>query len=157
MLDQDSYADNILSDLISAIDIKPSGNLRKGSQIPALTNAFGVTRRIHGCTKNVMMISYEFEKNQKVPSHEHEAEQITYVLEGQLKVTIGKESFIAEKGDSYTTPKRVAHAIRVLEPSKTIDVFSPPRPVFLILEMAALHNLHSAYESIKTGSEGTGE
>lgn len=151
MCDQDKCAENILCDLLSAIDMKPFGHLRKGSQILALSGRTGTKRRIHGSTKNLMMISYEWQKGLKMVTHDHEVEQISYVAEGKLKVTIGDETFIAEKGDSYTEPRRVPHSIEALEPSLTIEAFSPPRPIFAILEMAAYHDLHGAYEGLKKG------
>lgn len=153
MSDRDSHAEKMFRDLYSAIDIKLDGHLRKGSKILALPTAFGTKRRIHGCTENLMMISYEWEKGGKMAPHDHEVEQISYVVEGRLKVRIGDETFIAEKGDSYTEPKWTVHDIEALEPSLTIEVFYPPRHVFAILEMAAYHNLGGAFESIKKGME----
>ncbi|MFC1846015.1 cupin domain-containing protein [Chloroflexota bacterium] len=147
--------EEMMSDLISGIDIKPFGPLRKGKKIIALPTAFGTKRRIHGCTKNVMMISYEWETGGMMPNHEHDVEQISYVLEGKVKVTIGDESFIAEKGDSYTEPKRIGHSMEALEPSMTLEVFAPPRPLFLVLEAAASHDVHGAFENLKKGVEAS--
>ena len=144
-----STTEDVLSDLISGIDIKPTGPLRKGKQVIALPTAFGTKRRIHGCTKNVMMISYEWQKGGKMAPHDHEVEQISYVAKGKVKVTIDGESFVAEKGDAYTEPRRTLHSMEALEPSVTIEVFSPPRPLFLILEAAASHDVHGAYEGLK--------
>jgi quercetin dioxygenase-like cupin family protein len=64
----------------------------------------------------MMMISYEWEKGGKMTPHDHEVEQISYVVDGKVKVTIGEESFIAEKGDSYTEPRRIVHSIEALVP-----------------------------------------
>ncbi len=148
MSEEEKCAESILSDLISGIDIKPFGPLRKGKYVLALPTAFKTKRRIHGCTKNVMMISYEWEKGGKMAPHDHQVEQISYVVEGKVKVTIGDESFIAEKGDSYTEPKWTLHSMEALEPSVTIEVFSPPRPLFLILEAVAYHGVSGAYEGV---------
>jgi quercetin dioxygenase-like cupin family protein len=155
MADNDKCAENMLSDLLSAIGIKFNGHLRKGNQILALPTAFGTKRRIHGCTNNLMMISYEWERGGKMAPHDHEVEQISYVVYGKLRVTIGDQTFIAEKGDSYTEPKWTMHDMEALEPSLTIEVFSPPRPVFAVLEMAAYHNLAGAYEGIKKGMKAS--
>ena len=155
MCDENTYAETAICDLLSAIDIKPTGSLRKGSRILALPTAFGTKRRIHGCTKNLMMISYEWVKGAKMITHDHEVEQISYVVEGKVKVTIGDETFIAEKGDAYVEPSRIAHCMEALEPTVTIEVFAPPRPNFLILEMAAYHDLHGAYEGVKKGMQAS--
>ncbi len=149
MSEIDKCADYTLGDLLSAMDFKPTGPLKKGSRLVAIPTAFGTKRRIHGCTKNLMMISYEWEKGGAMVAHDHDVEQISYVVEGKVKVTIGDESFIAEKGDSYMEPKRVIHSMEALEPSLTIEVFSPPRPVFAILEMCAGHDLAGAFEGVK--------
>ncbi len=151
MPDQDSCAEYTLCDLISAMDFKPTGRVRRGKQILALPTAFGTKRRIHGCTKNLMMISYEWEKGGKMVTHDHEVEQISYVVKGKVKVTIGDESFVAEEGDSYTEPRRVGHSMEALEPSVTIECFTPPRPVFAILEMVAGHDVAGAFQSVKKG------
>jgi quercetin dioxygenase-like cupin family protein len=154
MSEPESCAEHILCDLISSQDIKPFGSLRKGDHIVAIPTAFGTKRRIHGCTKHLMMISYEWEKGAMMPVHDHEVEQISYVLEGKMRVWIGDEEFIAEKGDSYIEPKRVGHGVEALEHSVTIEVFTPPRPGFTILEMAAYHDLNGAYQGIKKAMEG---
>jgi quercetin dioxygenase-like cupin family protein len=148
-------ADYTLGDLLSAMDFRPTGYLRKGSRILALPTAFGTKRRIHGCTKNLMMISYEWEKGGAMVSHEHDVEQISYVVEGKVKVTIGDESFIAEKGDSYMEPKRELHSMEALEPSLTIEVFSPPRPAFAFLELCAGHDIAGAFEGVKKRARAT--
>ncbi len=101
------------------------------------------------------MVSYEWEKGGKMAPHDHEVEQISYVVEGKVKVTIGDETFIAEKGDAYTEPKRITHSMEALEPSLTIEVFSPPRPLFLVLEAVAYHDVHGAYEGVKKGIEAS--
>ena len=148
-------AEDTMGDVLAISHIRTFGSLRKGSQVLALPTAFGTKRRIHGCTDNLMMISYEWEKGAMMPTHDHEVEQISYVVEGKVKATIGDETFIAEKGDAYTEPKRIAHSIEALEPSLTIEVFAPPRPLFSILEAAARHDLHGAYESVKKGMKAS--
>ena len=147
--------EDTMCDLLAISDIKLRGYLRKGNQVLALPTAFGTKRRIHGYAKNLMMISYQWEKGGMMPTHDHEVEQISYVVEGKLKVTLGDETFIAEKGDAYTEPKRIAHSMEALEPSVTIEVFSPPRPLFLVLEAAARHDVHGAYEGVKKGLEAS--
>jgi len=153
MSEPESCAENILCDLISSQDIHLTGSLRKGQHIVAIPTAYGTKRRIHGCTKHLMMISYEWEKGARMPTHDHEVEQISYVLEGRMKVTIGDEEFIAEKGDSYIEPRRVGHGVEALEKSITIEVFTPPRPAFTVLEMAAFHDLAGAFQGIKQAME----
>ena len=155
MSKREKCAENILSDLISGIDIKPFGPIRKGNKITALATPFGSKRRIHGCTKNLMVVSYEWEAGGIMPTHEHELEQISYIVSGKVKVTIGNETFIAEKGDSYTEPKGVLHSVEALEPSVTIEAFAPPRPLFLILEAAAYHDVHGAWNDLKKGIEAS--
>jgi quercetin dioxygenase-like cupin family protein len=155
--EDDELAEQTLCDLCSALDIKPTGYLRKGDRILALPTAFGTRRRIHGCTKKLMMISYTWDQGAKMLSHDHEVEQISYVVDGKLKITIGDESFIAEKGDSYTEPKRITHSVEALEPSVTIECFTPPRPLFTILEAAASHDLHGAFEGVKKAMDAARE
>ena len=152
-----AYWDSILGDLISSTDIRMTGRLRKGNQIPAIPAAFGTVRRIHGCTKNIMVISYTWKKGAKMAPHLHDTEQISYVVDGRMEVHIGDETFVAEKGDSYTEPRNTLHWLTALEPSTTIEAFYPPRPVFAILEMAAVHNLSGAFENISKSMDASSQ
>jgi len=63
-----------------------------------------------------------------VPLHEHPNEQIGYVLEGVITLTIGDETRDLSPGASYLIPGNTPHEGSSAEGCVVLDVFSPPRP-----------------------------
>lgn len=62
-----------------------------------------------------------------VPTHHHENEQMTVVLQGALKFTIdGKESTV-RKDDVAHIPSNVPHSVVALEDFVGLDIFTPIR------------------------------
>jgi quercetin dioxygenase-like cupin family protein len=48
-----------------------------------------------------------------VPPHIHRVEdELIYVVEGQLEVSVGQQTFVLEPGDLVKMPKNVSHAVR---------------------------------------------
>src|ERR1700755_1428828 len=66
-----------------------------------------------------------------VPMHSHEAEQMTYVLQGALKFLIGGEDITVREGEVLHIPSRVPHQAEALEDTFELDVFSPIRQDWL--------------------------
>jgi quercetin dioxygenase-like cupin family protein len=66
-----------------------------------------------------------------VPEHAHENEQITYILEGKLRFTLGDETIDVGAGEVLTIPPNVPHAAEALEDTLDVDVFTPPREDWL--------------------------
>ena len=62
-----------------------------------------------------------------VPTHQHESEQISCVLEGSVKFELECKEIIAHKGDVLQIPSNAPHSARALEDSVALDVFSPIR------------------------------
>jgi len=67
-----------------------------------------------------------------VPSHSHENEQITCVLEGRLKFGLGEPGSAeyheveAALGEVVHLPSFVPHSAEALEDTVVLDVFAPP-------------------------------
>ena len=88
-------------------------------------------RRILGYTDEMMLVHYTLEEAAVGEPHSHEeATQASFVIEGSLELT-GEYSTTVEAGDSYIIPPRTEHGVRVLEPCKVIDAFSPPLETYL--------------------------
>jgi quercetin dioxygenase-like cupin family protein len=66
-----------------------------------------------------------------VPTHAHESEQISYVLQGALKFTIQGEEFIVREGEVLHIPSMVPHQAEALDDCFEMDVFSPIRQDWL--------------------------
>ncbi len=62
-----------------------------------------------------------------VPTHQHESEQITYILEGALKLELEGREVIVRKGEVLQIPSNVPHRAVALEDTLDLDVFSPIR------------------------------
>jgi len=82
----------------------------------------------------VMLAHVYLKKGAIVPQHAHGNEQITYVLDGALRLWIGEngeESFDVRSGEVLHIPSNVAHRAEALEDTLDVDVFSPPRQDWL--------------------------
>ena len=65
-----------------------------------------------------------------VPKHQHENEQLTYILEGALRFWIGEdetEEVVVRAGEVLHIPSNVWHKAEALEDTLDVDIFSPPR------------------------------
>ncbi len=62
-----------------------------------------------------------------VPMHEHESEQMTYVLQGALRIQVAGEELIVREGEVVHIPARLPHQAEALEDTLELDFFSPPR------------------------------
>ena len=82
----------------------------------------------------IMLASVELQRGCIVPQHAHVHEQITQVIEGCLRLTVGEDgatSHDLRAGDVIVLPSNVPHGAEALEDTKAIDVFSPPREDWL--------------------------
>ena len=84
-----------------------------------------------------MMIAHVYlAKGAIVPLHSHHNEQITYILEGKLRFTLGGggaggETVDVAAGEVLTIPAHVPHMAEALEDTLDVDVFHPPRQDWL--------------------------
>jgi quercetin dioxygenase-like cupin family protein len=78
-----------------------------------------------------MLAQIYLKKGALVPSHSHESEQITYVLQGALQFLIGGETLIVREGEVLTIPSWVEHQAEALEDTFELDLFSPIRQDWL--------------------------
>ncbi|RPJ80538.1 MAG: cupin domain-containing protein [Acidobacteria bacterium] len=62
-----------------------------------------------------------------VPMHAHESEQMTYVLQGALRVTVAGEELTVREGEVVHIPSRLPHQAEALDDTLELDLFSPPR------------------------------
>lgn len=62
-----------------------------------------------------------------LPSHHHIHEQITFILEGELEMKIGDQTFLLTKGSSHVIPSNTHHSATARIDCIAIDVFSPSR------------------------------
>lgn len=95
------------------------------SPMPLLTR-----RRIFG--ERMMVSDIHLERGFNVPTHKHENEQISIVLAGRLKFTLGAEgqpdrpTHIVSGGGVIVLPSGLPHAAEALDDVHVLDLFSPP-------------------------------
>jgi quercetin dioxygenase-like cupin family protein len=93
----------------------------------------GLSRRL--VTGDRMMLAHVYlKKGNLVPRHQHENEQLTYVVNGALHFWIGEdesEEVTVRAGEVLHLPSWVWHKAEALEDTLDVDVFSPPREDWL--------------------------
>jgi quercetin dioxygenase-like cupin family protein len=70
-------------------------------------------------------------KGALVPTHAHESEQMTYVLQGALKFLIAGEEITVREGEVLHIPSWVDHQAEALDDTFELDLFSPVRQDWL--------------------------
>ncbi len=76
---------------------------------------------------NEMVGRLHLAKGALVPPHKHVSEQITMVMSGSLRFTIGGEDILVKAGEVLVIPPNVVHSAVALEDTDDIDAFSPLR------------------------------
>ncbi len=113
----------------------PSSNdvqLYRWDDMPRERVTDAIERRI--ITGPRMMIAHVYlAKGAVVPKHQHENEQITYIVDGALRFWIGDErtEMDVRAGEVLVIPSNVPHEAFALEDTLDVDVFNPPRQDWL--------------------------
>ena len=82
--------------------------------------------------KNIMVSFVELSPDKSFSLHNHPAEQITYILEGEIDMTLGKETYRMKSGDLALIPSNVIHQGQTGNVEcKFLDIFNPPREEFM--------------------------
>jgi unsaturated pyranuronate lyase len=85
-------------------------------------------------TERMMLAHVYLEQGSIVPRHEHENEQLTYILEGKLRFWLGDdESEVVDvgAGEVLHIPSHLPHRAEALETTLDVDIFCPPRADWL--------------------------
>jgi len=85
-----------------------------------------ITRKL-AVGQNEMIGRLHLTKGASVPPHKHLAEQITMVMSGSLRFTIGGKDLVVNAGEVLVIPPNVVHSAVALEDTDDIDAFSPLR------------------------------
>jgi quercetin dioxygenase-like cupin family protein len=78
-----------------------------------------------------MLAQIYLKRGALVPVHSHESEQMTYILQGALKVVVGGDVLTVREGEVLHVPSGVPHQAEALEDTLELDVFSPIRQDWL--------------------------
>ena len=82
------------------------------------------------------LVRWAVKANQpETPLHSHvEFEQISVLLEGRLRTTVGEETFVLEPGDVLTIERGAIHGKTTALDDRdaiVLDIFMPPRQQYL--------------------------
>ncbi len=100
--------------------------IKKGSY-PQFENFQGVKQRILAVARETMLVEAIIEAGCRVTEHSHPNEQITYVIEGDIEVTVGEQTSKLQGGDCFTVPPKMVHAVKAFTRAVVIDSFYPLR------------------------------
>jgi quercetin dioxygenase-like cupin family protein len=78
-----------------------------------------------------MVAQFYLKRGALIPAHAHEAEQITYVLQGAMKFQVGGEEIVVREGEVLTIPSWVEHQAEALDDTFNLEMFSPIRQDWL--------------------------
>jgi quercetin dioxygenase-like cupin family protein len=108
---------------------KTTGTHYRWAAIPKEHLTDDIERRfVHG--ERVMVAQVFLKKGAVVPTHTHESEQVTYILEGALRLWLGRDDeqdVTVNAGEILTIPSNLPHRAEALDDTLDVDVFSPPR------------------------------
>jgi quercetin dioxygenase-like cupin family protein len=82
-----------------------------------------------------MLAQIYLKRGAQVPVHAHDSEQMTYILQGALKVVVGGDEITVREGEVLHIPSGVPHQSEALEDTFELDVFSPIREDWLRSEI----------------------
>ncbi len=110
--------------------------LAKWDDIRRETMTEDISRRVF-TGERAMLAQVYLDKGAVVPTHSHESEQLSWILEGALKFWIGEEGapdrqeVVVSAGEVLLIPSNVPHKAEALEDTIDVDVFSPRRQDWL--------------------------
>lgn len=96
--------------------------------------ATGKRRRILLHTPELMQMESAFDEGISTTPHSHPHVQVSYVLEGSIRVTVGKITEELSAGGSFIVPAGVIHNATATTAVKLLDTFAPSRQDYLPLD-----------------------
>jgi len=91
-----------------------------------------ITRKVLGTGGSLMLVEVHFNEGGIGLPHSHaEHEQVSYIVKGSFRATVGEEERVLYQGDSFYAGKNVEHGLVALEDSIILDVFTPIRQDFI--------------------------
>lgn len=91
----------------------------------------GVSRKILSYNDTLMVCEITFQTAARGNTHAHPHTQVSYLVRGKLRFTIGEETVDLGPGDSALIPPDTLHGVVALEDSLLVDVFHPMREDFV--------------------------
>lgn len=82
--------------------------------------------------EQTMLTFFDFAPDAVIPNHKHPHEQITYMLTGEMEMTVAGEARLLTAGDGVVIPGNVEHSAKIIKgPAKALDAWYPKREDYL--------------------------
>lgn len=91
----------------------------------------GIYRKTLVWGSNALLTEFKLTGGRDLPLHQHDEEQVGYLLSGHIILIIDNDQFDIHPGDSWAIPGGVNHSAKILQDSVAIEVFSPVRIDYL--------------------------
>jgi len=91
----------------------------------------GVVRRILAYSDDAMCVENTFETGAVGSLHSHPHTQVTYIVSGRYRFTVGDETYEVKAGDTLLKKDGVIHGCVALEGGVMLDFFNPMREDFI--------------------------
>lgn len=101
------------------------------SDAESVNCADGIIRRVKAYSKDLMCVENEFETGAVGALHSHPHTQITYVVSGKFKFTVGDNEYVVKAGDTLLKTDGVIHGCVAIEGGILLDIFNPMREDFV--------------------------
>lgn len=98
------------------------------TSVPQVEQLPGLMRRTLGVGERAMVCEFHAQPGVIVPTHGHSAEQIGYLISGEMRLTVSDQTYIVQPGDSYVIPGDALHSAQFVTACYLIEIFSPVRP-----------------------------
>jgi quercetin dioxygenase-like cupin family protein len=87
----------------------------------------GIRRRTLAYGDRLMVTQFLISQGTRLPLHSHHHEQISYIVSGELEMSVGGQIHHLRPGDSLLLPGGMEHGALALQDVVVVDTFSPPR------------------------------
>ena len=101
------------------------------SDIEAIEAAEGVVRRVKAYSEEIMCVENVFETGAVGALHSHPHTQLTYIVSGRFRFTVGDQAYEVGAGDTLLKKDGVIHGCVALEGGVILDFFTPMREDFV--------------------------
>lgn len=71
-----------------------------------------------------------FAKGEGAKTHQHEEDQVVYVLSGRMRATSGEETFEAGPGEAIFNPSGVPHSVTAVEDTVGLSIKNQVAPSY---------------------------
>ena len=94
----------------------------------------GIKRRTQASGLTMYQMLAHLEAGAVMPEHRHPQEQLVTIVSGRMRLIVAGTPHELAAGDSYYLAGNVPHGVEVLEETRVLDTFSPPRNEYLAID-----------------------